>query len=168
MNSITKTLLVGAAFCALATVPAVAGDAPDMHVVALHPGHQTVLKTRMHKGGVTHTTSTISVSTSVPASDLHKKVELDATVFAFFCGRSGKVKITKKATYGKAGIFTMTTGQTCDGVSQVFYGNTYKLTNPEGEGKTDSFVSSAISKFEYKGTKYKGTLNLDVNVAIGE
>ena len=167
MNSITKTLLVGAAFCALATVPAVAGDVPDIHVVALYPGQQTVLKTRMHKGGVTHITSTISLSTSIPASDLHKKVEL-GTLFTFLCGRSGKVKITKKATYGKAGIFTMTTGQTCDGVSQVFYGNTYKLTNPEGEGKTDSFVSSVTSKFEYKGVKYKGTTNLDVDVAIGE
>ena len=168
MNSITKTLLVGTAFCALATVPAVAGDVPNIHVVALHPSHQTVLKTSMHKGSISHVTTTISVSTSVPASDLHKKVELDATVFGFLCGRSGKVKITKKAIYGKAGIYTLTNSTACDGAGQVLYGNTYKLTNPEGEGKTDSFVSSLTSKFEYKGAKYKGTVNLDVNVAIGE
>ncbi|MGH6890258.1 MAG: hypothetical protein ACREHF_13865 [Rhizomicrobium sp.] len=169
MNSITKTLLVGAAFCALATVPAVAGDVSNIHVFALHPGHATfVSKTSMHKGPISHTTSTISVSTSVPASDLHKKVKLDGTVFGFFCGRSGKVKITKKAIYGKVGIYTLTNSTACDGAGQVLYGDTYKLTNPEGEGKTDSFVSSLTSKFEYKGTKYKGTVNLDVSVAIGE
>jgi hypothetical protein len=48
----------------------------------------------------------------------------------------------------------------------VFYGNTYKLTNPEGEGKTDTFVSTLIGKFENNGVKYKGKLNMDVSVTI--
>jgi hypothetical protein len=174
MNSITQTLLVGAAFCALATVPAVAGDVPDIHVVALHPDHQTVLKTRMHKGGVPHITSSIGVSTFVPASDLDKKVKLPATFYAFydsgsFCNAPGKFKLQERKTqYAKLGYATSTLSGFCSTGPAVLHGNTYKLVNPQGEGKTDSFVSSMTTRVEYNGVKYKFTLNLDVSVVIGE
>jgi hypothetical protein len=175
MNAITQTLLAGAAFGALATVPAVAGDVPDIHFVALHPGHQTVLKTRMHKGGVTHITSTIGVSTFVPASDLDKKVKLVDTIYAFydsgsFCNVSGKrFKLQERKTqYAKLGYFTETFSGYCSTGPTVFHGNTYKLINPQGEGKTDSFVSSMTGNVEYNGVKYKLMLNMDVSVAIGK
>ena len=45
----------------------------------------------------------------------------------------------------------------------MFYGNTYKLTDPDGFGNTDYFVSSLIGWFE---NQYKGTLNLDVSLFI--
>ncbi|HEY3636513.1 MAG TPA: hypothetical protein VGK90_00080 [Rhizomicrobium sp.] len=177
MNSITKTLLLGAAFGALATAPAVAGDVPNIHVLALHPGHQTVHKTSMHKGGVTNITSTIGVSTFVPASDLDKKVKLADTFYLFydsgsFCNSLGKQKFKlqeRKTQYAKLGYATLTYSGYCSSTGPtVLHGNTYKLTNPQGEGKTDSFVSSMITRFVRNGVKYKWTVNLDVNVAIGE
>jgi hypothetical protein len=51
----------------------------------------------------------------------------------------------------------------------VFYGDAYKLKDKSGFGKTDSFVSTLYGWYRLFGTgpKYKGTLNLDVSVAIG-
>jgi hypothetical protein len=166
MNAIIQTLLAGAAFGALATAPALAGDVPPFHITALHAGH-VVGKTGIHHAGRTHVTSTIEVSTSIPASDLDKKIKLGVFVD---CSGKYKFKITKKATYGKAGIYAMTQSEACVGSSggDMGYGNTYKLTNPKGEGKTDSFVSSVFGKFEYKGVKYKFTENVEYDIAIGD
>ena len=166
MNAIIQTLLAGAAFSALATAPALAGDVPPFHVTMLHGGH-VVGKTGFHHAGRKHVTSTIEFSTSIPASDLDKKIKLGVFVD---CSGKYKFKITKKATYGKAGIYAMTQSEACIGSSggDMGYGNTYKLTNPNGEGKTDSFVSTLISKVEYNGVKYKVTTNLDFDIAIGE
>jgi hypothetical protein len=165
MNAINKTLLAGAAFGALATAPALAGDVPPFHVTMLHGGH-VVGKTRVHHAGRTHVTSTISISSSIPASDLDKKVKLGVTYAD--CSTKLKPRITKKPTYGKAGFFSETTSGGCSNGGYTYYGNTYKLTNPNGEGKTDSFVSTLISKVEYNGVKYKVTTNLDFDIAIGE
>jgi hypothetical protein len=168
MNAITKTLLAGAAFGALATAPALAGDVPPFHVMALHAGH-VVGKTRIHHAGRTHVTSTLEVSTSIPASDLDKKIKLLALVSVDTnCSGQLNFKITKKATYGKVGFYSETFSGGCGNGGYTEYGNTYKLTNPEGEGKNDSFVSSLIDKVEYKGVKYKVTVNADFNVAIGD
>ena len=41
-------------------------------------------------------------------------------------------------------------------------------TKAAGEGQVDSFVSALIAKYENGGQEYKGTLYLDVSVAIGE
>jgi hypothetical protein len=82
-----------------------------------------------------------------------------------------KIKIPKKSTYAKLGhateTYTETYSEGC-GSPTVFYGDTYKLTNPAGEGQTDRFVSALIAKYENGGQEYKGTLYLDVSVAIGE
>jgi hypothetical protein len=166
MNSITQTLLAGASFCALATAPALAGDIPPFHVTLLNAGH-VVAKTGLHHAGRTHVTSTIEVSTAIPASDLDKKIKLGVFVD---CSGKFKFKITKKPTYGKAGIYSMTQSEACfnSSAGDMGYGNTYKLTNPNGEGKTDSFVSSVIGKVEYKGVKYKVTENVEYNFIIGE
>ena len=167
MNAITQTLLAGAAFCALATAPALAGDVPPFHVTMLHGGH-VVGKTGFHHAGRTHLTSTLSLSSSIPASDLDKKVKL-ATMYAYLdCPTKLKTRITKKPTYGKAGFYSETTSGGCSNGGYTAYGNTYDLTNPDGEGKNDSFVSTVISKVEYNGVKYKATENVDYSVAIGE
>jgi hypothetical protein len=50
----------------------------------------------------------------------------------------------------------------------VYYGDTYKLTNPAGEGASDFFVSSLIGKWKNGSLKYKATLKLDVSVAVGD
>jgi hypothetical protein len=73
-----------------------------------------------------------------------------------------KPRITKKPIYGKVGFFAEAYSNGC-----VAYGDTYKLTDPAGEGKTDSFVSSLIIKFQSGGVKYRGKLNVDVGVEIG-
>ena len=74
MKSITKTLLGGAALCALATAPAMAGNVPHFNVTALHAGN-VVNKTRIHSPGRQHVTYTFAVysSVSIPASDLDKR-----------------------------------------------------------------------------------------------
>jgi hypothetical protein len=167
MNAINKTLLAGAAFCALATAPALAGDVPPFHVTMLHGGH-VVGKTGFHHAGRTHVTSTISLSSSIPASDLDKKVKL-ATMYTYIdCSKPSKSKITKKPTYGKAGFYSETFSGGCSNGGSTYYGNTYELTNPNGEGKVDSFVSTLIGKVEYQGAKYKVTTNLDYDIEIGE
>jgi hypothetical protein len=164
MNNITKTLLGGAALCALATAPAMAGDVADFHVTALHAGN-VVNKTTIHNQSRTHLTYTFAVYTYIPA-ELNVKVKLSGTGYSFGCSASEKAKITKQATYGKAGIDYETYSTGCGGAGEVYVVDTYKLTNPAGEGLTDHFTSSLIGKYENSGVKYKGTLNLDVSVTI--
>ena len=172
MNDITKTLLAGTAFCALATAPAVAGDAPHFNITALHAGN-LVNKTRLYDPGRQHLTYTFAVSTYIPASDLHKTVRLpggykwnsNSTVCS--SPREKPKVVPKKTEYGKTGIYTETYSLGCASGPTVFYGATYELTNPDGEGKTDYFVSRLIGTFKNSHGKYKGTMNIDVTVNIG-
>jgi len=177
MNKITQTLLGGAAFCALATAPAMAAGAPSIHAAALHPGHQTVLKTSMQKGPIGHINSTIAVSTAVTASDLKQAVKLAATYYTYydsgsFCNSSEKQKVklqSKKTMYAKLGTSTETYSGYCSTAPTVFYGDTYELKKKSGEGKTDTFVSTLVGKrIHYNGGLYDIDLNLDVSVAIGQ
>jgi hypothetical protein len=163
MNNLNKILLGGAAFSSLVTAAAMAQDVPDFHVTVLHAGNM-VNKTVFHDPSRQHLTYTFGVYASIPA-ELDKKIKL-GDLASWGCSATGKAKITQKATYGKAGIYTETYSANCGGAGEVFYGNTYKLTNPAGEGKTDTFVSTLIGKFENNGVKYKGTLNMDVSVTI--
>jgi hypothetical protein len=177
MNSISKTLLAGAAFGALATAPAVADNVPNLNFTALHRSN-VVHKTRMTKAGHGEDCSRIctgsTVSTYIPASDLDKKVNLIYTFYKWnsnntICSQpKEKIHVVpKKSQYAQIGTATETYSIGCSGPT-VFYGDTYKLKNPAGEGKTDSFVSTLIGKFWNNGVKYKGALILDVNVNIGE
>ncbi len=170
MNNLAKTLLAGSALCALTTAPAMAQNVPAFPVTALHAGH-VVNKTKLQVPGRQHLTYTFGVSTYIPA-ELDKKVKLLDTLYKWTsslnCPLSEKPKIKKKPIYGKVGFFTETYSEGCSSGPTVYYGNTYKLTNPEGEGKTDSFVSALIGKFQNNGVKYRGKLNLDVSVEIGE
>ena len=179
MKKITKTLLAGAAFCALATVPAMAGDAPNIHVFAAHPGHASfVRKTRIDRGHkVQHSCSTIVISTAVPASDIKHVVKLAETYYTYyddgsFCNSSQKtrVKLPKKKTqYAKLGTSTETYSGYCSTAPTVFYGDTYDLKKKSGEGKTDGFVSTLVGKnIHYNGGTYDLDVILDVYVTIGK
>jgi hypothetical protein len=172
MNNLTKILLGGTALCALTTAPAMAGDVARSLITALHAGN-LVNKTAIHDPKRTHLTYTYAGGyTYVPASDLNVNVQLLSTYWKWnssgnICSNpKTKIKITKKSRYGKTTTGTITeTSGTC---VIVYHGDNYKLTNPAGEGGTDSFVSSMSSKFENSGVKYKATLNLDMGINIGE
>ncbi len=156
-----------------------AAGAPSIHAAALHPGHQTVLKTRLNNAGkIAHITSTIAVSTSISASaDYKKKVKLAATYYTYydsgsFCNKSEKqmVKLAaKKTQYAKLGTSTETYSGYCSTAPTVFYGDTYDLTSKKGAGHNDAFVSTLVGKkIHYNGGIYDIDLNLDVSVAIGQ
>jgi hypothetical protein len=165
MSNLTKSLFGSVALCALMAVPAVSENADSSHMTALHGG-RVINKTKLHNRGATHIYSTLSVFTYLPPSSYRKKQFLPGTFYKYVDACSvTKWKVTKKAQYGKVGFVTGT--YTCDGVAKtVPIGNFYKLTDPDAEGKTDHFVSSVSAKFENNGTKYKGTLSLDVSVII--
>lgn len=170
MHNLTRTLLSGTALAALAAAPSVAGNAPKFHVQALHAGKQ-VNKTVLHSPVGGHTTYTIGVSTYVPPSALHKTVPLALTFYKWSSSAEcsnprQKIKAPKKSLYGKIKTGTETYSLGCSAPT-VFYGDSYKLTDPSGEGKTDNFVSVLYGWYENAGIKYKGTLYLDVSVAIG-
>jgi hypothetical protein len=176
MNNLTKTLLGGVTLSALMAAPAMAGKAPAFHVTALYAGGKVVNKTVSHNPSQSHMTFTFGVTTHVPASDLKVKTRLSDTFYKWSsqtassskCGNpETKISVPKKSAYGKPGTATKTINWHCDTGPSVYYGDTYKLTDPAGEGKTDSFVSILIGKWQWGKVKYKGTLNLDVSVAIG-
>ena len=170
MNKLAKALLSSTALTALACAPAVAGSAPAFHFRALHGG-RVVNKTKMPNHGAAHITYTFGIYTDIPSSDFRKTVKLTSTFVTFsgMCslGSAVKMKAPKKSEYGKIGIVAETYTNRC-AFPVVVYGNTYKLTDSAGEGHTDHFVSSRIYKFANGSTKYKGTLNLDVSVDIGQ
>jgi hypothetical protein len=178
MNKITQTLLVGAAFSVLATIPAMAGGAPDMHVAALHPGHATfVKKTKIHQGRPESSCSTLVISTAVPASDRNTTVKLAATYYTYydsgsFCNSSEKQRVklsTKKTQYAKIGTSTETYSGYCSTAPTVFYGDTYELKKKSGEGKIDTFVSTMICKnFHYDGGIYTIKTPMQIIVNIGQ
>jgi hypothetical protein len=171
MNKITQTLLGGAACCALASASAMAADAPV--VAALHAGHQTVLKTSMHKGKPSNLTTTIAIN-STNTSGLKKVQKLIYTYYTYydsgsFCNSSEKQKETlqsKKTKYAKLGTSTETYSGYCSTAPTVFYGDTYELTKKSGQGKVDSFVSALVGKkIHYNGQIYNITQNEDVSVS---
>ena len=171
MNNLTKTLLGSAALCALGTVPALATHVPKFHVLALLDG-RVVNKTKLHNPGGEHITYTLGISTSVSASDLHKTVPLAKTFYKWSsytdnCNNPRqKIKAQKKTAYAKISAATET--YTVGDCTTVFYGDTYKLKDKSGFGQTDSFVSTLYGWFKgSSGAQYKGTLKLDVSVAIG-
>jgi hypothetical protein len=175
MNKITQTLLGGAACCALASASAMAAGAPSIHAAALHPGHQTVLKTAMQNGKIAHLTSTLAISTSDSAG-LKQTVKLIATYYTYydsgsFCNKTEKQKQvlqSKKTKYAKLGTSTETYSGYCSTAPTVFYGTTYELTKKSGEGKEDSFVSTLVGKkIHYNGNVYDINTNMDISVAVG-
>lgn len=172
MNKLAKTLLGGVALSALATVPAVAEDHPALHYSALHGG-RVVNKTKLQNNQCGRDCYTFTIYTSVPASDLHKTVPLVGTYYKWnsnstFCSNPRqKLKAPKKSIYAKVRAATLTYSEGCPSGPLTFYGETYKLTDPSGEGKTDTFSADLIGRFKSDHGTYKGTLHFVVEVAIG-
>jgi hypothetical protein len=161
MNTLTKTLLAGSAFCALATVPALADKASAFHFVAQNGG-RVVNKTALPHHSGSHVTYTFGVYSSIPSSDLHQTVRVANTVQRVCNVSSLKTKVDpKKTAYAKVGTFIETYSTGC-----ALVGATYKLTNPDAKGNTDNFVFTVSGKFQQSGQKYKGVLNMDVSVSI--
>lgn len=171
MNDLTRTLLCGVALCALSASPVGAANAVHsvFHITALHGG-RLVNKTKLHNRGVTHISYTFGVYTDIPASDLHKIVTLAGTFYRFTSTpctiMASNVRFPKKSKYGKISLAIESYSFGCISGATQFFGNTYKLTNAAGAGHTDHFVSSQIFKYTSGSTRYKETVNLDVNVAI--
>jgi hypothetical protein len=174
MKKLTLTLLGSTALSLLAAA-SVAGAPPRFHVQALHGGRPFYKTEHFHRCGqdVTCYTVTLGVSTSVPASDFRKKINLVNTFYKFCSTGScltepkhNRLKVPRKSKYGKVRAAQMTTYTSHGEERFVYYGDAYKLTDRAGFGQTDTFVSSLKGEWEH-GIKYKVTLNLDVSVAIG-
>jgi hypothetical protein len=170
--SIKGILFSGAALCAISAAPAIAAEAPHMHIAAMHQGG--VVKSAVHNKGATNVTYTFSVATSVStASGYNVKTPLAATYYTFqsnssICDapKTESISISSKKTkYAKLGTSTETLSEGCSAPT-VFYGDTYELTTKKAKNKTDTFSSTLNAKFVSSGTHYKGKLILDVSVAI--
>ena len=112
----------------------------------------------------------------MPASDLHTRVKLPVTYYTWQCCTSScgsiippkqKIKAQKKSKYAAIGVARESYWFGCQYDPMVFYGDTYKLKDRSGFGKTDTFRSTLYARFTSSGVKYRGTLNLDVSVAVG-
>jgi hypothetical protein len=174
MKKLARTLLSSAALGALATAPAMADNGPAFHLFALHDG-RLVSKTVRHQPGSPGMTESAPVYTTIPASDLHKKVKLTNTYYTW--GNSydvcqppkHKQKVvlsTNKTPYAKLGTATDTYSFGYPSGPTTLYGDTYKLTNPDGIGQSDSFISTLYGTFWAYGHKYKGAATLIVTVDI--
>jgi hypothetical protein len=172
VNNITKTLLGGAALCALATAPAMAGTLhPAMHVTALHAGH-AANKTAIREPSKQHLTYTFGVYTYASASD-HSAVKLAATYYKWnsndtLCSKPKmSVKLSaKKTQFAKLGTSSETYSEGCASGPTTFLGDTY--ANKTGaSGDVDNFVSTLLAKkLNLPGGVYKASLHLDVRVTL--
>jgi hypothetical protein len=72
----------------------------------------------------------------------------------------------KKNEYGWACVGTETYSFGCPSGPSTIYGIDYKITDPNAEGHTDHTVGTFKRTFKNSGTKYKGTLNIDMSIEI--
>lgn len=174
MKNLTKALLSSAALCALAPLPAVAGQHPGLALSAVHAGH-VVNKTKFHNPQRQHVTYTFSAYSTIPMK-LNEKVLL-GTFYRWNSTVSGTYTIcsnpkqkvvfpSKKTAYGKLNAATQTYSSGCPSGPTTYYGAAYKLTDSNGFGNVDHFRSSLIGKFNGPGGKYKGSMNIDHNLTI--
>lgn len=172
MNNITKTMLGGAAVCALATAPAMAGNAPHFAVTALHAMGQ-VNKTTVHNPSRTALTYTYAIYSSQPANSVNQHIY--ASFYKWNSAPNGywtlcsnppqKFHAQRKTVYGKTVAATETYSYGCASGPTVFRGPSY--TGKTGvAGDVDSWRGVLKGKFQGPSLKYKGTLNLDVTLNL--
>lgn len=174
--TIKGVLLAGASLCTLTAGAAFAKSAPNVHVLAAHPGvGHTVVKTSLHPKNAGTVTYTFSVYTAVSQSADHGvKTKLAATYYTFLsnsslCQQPKKEKVTlstKKTKYAKLSTSTETYSEGC-GAPTTFYGDVYDLTSKKTPKTPDAFVSTLKAKFKNASGPQTGILNLDVSVSIG-
>lgn len=174
MNNLTKALLGSVGLSVLAAVPATAHPKhPAMHLTALHEG-KAVNKTRLHNQGATHVTYTFGVYSYIPFAEYYRhKLPLRGSFYKWnnsgtLCSMPDqKIRVDpKKTTYGRASIITETYSIGCPSGPTTFYGVAYKITDPNAEGQTDEVHVILKGKFHNGSKKYRGTLNLDLNLTI--
>ncbi len=178
MNKLTETLLGGSAICALMAAPAVAQSThPAMHVMALHAGKQVNKTATNHFHAAAHVTYTFGVYTEMPADA--RKSGLYNTFYRWNDTYSGYLtgcsmpkqylKVPRRSVYARIDQGTLTYSYGCPSGPYVFYGDVW--TNKTGvPGNVDTFRSTLVGHFKgHHGgivQRYKGTLNLDVQVSI--
>lgn len=173
MNKLTKTLLGGVALAALTTAPAMAQQKhPGFHYMALHGG-RVVNKTKMPNRGATHITYTFGIYTYASFSQAYRqKVHLQSTFYlnsnSSICNPNRRhFRVDQKKTeYGRTSLGKETYSFGCPSGPTTIYGMDYKITDPDAEGHTDHAEATYKARFTNSGTKYKGTLNLDVSIQI--
>ncbi len=155
-----KTLLAGAAICALCTAPAMTLAAPKLHLAGaednrlkVKPG-STHMKTNRAQPGITDVTYTLTLSGSLPP------VKQATLLWAYTWQNTNtcippkkeSLAVPAKTKYAKITVGT-TTGATsaCPSSTFTFYGPDYKLKKSPKNG--DSFLADLIAK-KYSGYNY--------------
>jgi hypothetical protein len=173
--TIKFTLLAGAAWFSLASIPAEAAKAPGIHIVALHE-IDGATKTIMPNGAAGATAITTSVTTTIStAADYRKKVALGKTYYTFVTYTSTyqcrvsvpqKLKLsTRKTAYANLGktTFHSTVMSFSDCYTHLdYYGVSYTLGAKNAAGKKDKFVSKLIGYYPAG----KATFTEDITVKI--
>ena len=167
-----KTLLAGAALCALATAPAMA--APNIHLKAAPMGAHALkiksvsvghAKTGIHDPSFTNYTVTFTLSGSLSRSYFFKKfVLLYAYDWTNGCTDVGTKEVFKSVPNLTAvhKIKAATTTGTCSGSPLVFHGPDYKLLS--NSATFDSFTGALIAKKTSSG--YNLRANIPTNLHI--
>jgi hypothetical protein len=170
--SLVKTLLAGAAVCALCTAPALAArEAPKIHLA--HTDFSNITKQaagHFKSDGRVHPainfTETVSFSADVPKSDLKMPILLwgEAWYNSSDCGvipnQKAKFPKTTAAASIKSGTSTGTISG-CGSTVFTFYGPLYKLTDKKA--KKDAFTGNITAK-HFSGYNLDLVANTDVTI----
>ena len=165
--TLAKSLLAGAALCALCTAPTLTLAAPHMHVAGVDnlakqkAGALHMKTSRVHQD-LTDLTETITFSYALPPLKTKTMLWGETWQDTASCIPPKKESLTvpKKDKVAKISVGT-STGPTsaCPSSTFTFYGPVYDLVK---KAKKDSFVSTLVAK------KYSGyNLTLIVNTNLG-
>ncbi len=172
--SIKGILLAGAALCTISIAPAMAASAPRYSIAALHTGG--IVKTAMRAPKASAVTYTISVSTAISTKAAYMvKTNLAQTFYTFLsnstiCDQPKKESVTlstTKTVYALLSTGVETYSEGCSAPTK-FYGDVYDLQTKKAKNKKDTFSSALKANFKNANGKMKGTLNINVTVAIGK
>lgn len=169
--SYTKTLLAGAALCALCAAPALARTAPSIHLATSgfdSPSKLVHVKSNAGADKTGHLTLTYSFSASLSSADYKVPVQFiqytwqDTATCIPPANEGMKITKSKKDMTAKIGVGT-STGPTsaCPSSTFTFYGPLYELKSKTAT--SDSFKAALVAK-HYSG--YNDTLNEDWTVNI--
>lgn len=173
--SFSKTLLVGVALCALATTPALAAKAPNIHLagisargITMHTG-AVHSKTNIRDPKYTHHTETVTFAGTISETGYYKNpVLLWAETWLYStCGAAvpnEHGKVAKKASAGRVrqGTVTGTISSCTNGTVYTFVGPVYTLKSTTATSDSFTFDLDAVAP----GIKYKlklvGNTNLNI------
>jgi hypothetical protein len=165
--TLAKTLLSGAALCALCAAPAVTFAAPHMHIagednLARQKPGSVHIKTGGVHNDLTDLTETLTFSYALPPLKTKTMLWGETWQDTATCKPPKKesLKVPKKTKVAKISVGT-STGPTsaCPSSTFTFYGPVYDLTK---KAKSDSFASVLTAK-KYSG--YNLTLNVNTDLS---